>query len=290
VAFAPYANPRADGPPTLRVHCGALAQSSLTHRDQADCYGMKRVGTVVLAGLALSAPVASAHLRGVVVPLSLSQVRTPQVPSRCVSTSGAYPRVSGVGFNLKAVNGSLRRAVLNDEQAFSHPLKCPLGDKPKGVYETAPTRSLISASSDVVSALVPVLSLLPGGNDGATWLSVTVLVPSGRVVTFRDLVAAEHRRLAALGALVRSRAIRESVCVRNALKDPILGPSFANALRASYSENFALTSQGLAIGFANGTVTGPACGRIEVTVPYDLARPYLTPLGEQLTLSVRQPR
>jgi hypothetical protein len=57
--------------------------------------------------------------------------------------------------------------------------------------------------------------------------------------------------------------------------------------KPSKTLDYALTTRGLAIGFANGVVTGPACGRIKVLIPYQLALPYLSQLGKKLVAGVR---
>jgi hypothetical protein len=152
----------------------------------------------------------------------------------------------------------------------------------KSTFRTTFAPRLVSATDVAVSALIPTVELAQFGNDGETWISVTVLVKSGRTVSFGRLIRSEPKTAAATSALVRREAIRQSLCVRNALGAPTVGRAYARGFANIRTVDYALTTRGLAIGFANGRVTGSACGRIEVLVPYRLAEPYLSKLGAQL--------
>jgi len=69
-----------------------------------------------------------------------------------------------------------------------------------GIYETTPDRQLISASSVVVSYLLSVNGVAPGGTDGETWISAIVEVPSGRQVTLFNLHASPSKALDAIAS------------------------------------------------------------------------------------------
>jgi hypothetical protein len=117
---------------------------------------------------------------------------TPPLPVRRYHTSGTYPQVRDK-VDLEAVNAALREAVLADQRAYTPYAR---KEKPRvvyretGVYRTAVDRKLVSASTVVVSALMPATrELFPGQHEGDGWLAVTVRVPSGVRVTMSDLFA-----------------------------------------------------------------------------------------------------
>ena len=236
-----------------------------------------------------------------VSPLAVSESPTPPVRLPNYRTSGTYPRVSGGQVRLEAVNAALRDAVLRAQRAYaafvrreymrSQPKLFRPGYRYSGTYRTSPRRNLISASTVVVSALVPLLEVLPGGTGGETWLSVTVRVPSGAPVGIRGLFSQPARGLRALAAAVRRKVLATNSCIRASNRGPgraINARGFAPTAR-NY-RYFALTATGFAVGFAIDQVGGSSCGRAEATVPYSVVRPYLNSLGRRLVAGVRRPR
>lgn len=231
-------------------------------------------------------------------PLLLSNAKTPPIPLLHYRTVGTYPRVSSPNIDLSLVNTRLRTAVLNDEQSFARTAlrartKVPPALRSSlGTYETAPDAALISASSVVVSALIPTLRLYQIGNDGAGWLAVTVDVRTGRRVGLPQLFRDRSSGVVVVARAARGQLLRTNICVRNAFNDRVNGKLFASGLNAlpSNYEYFALTEHGLAIGFPIGQLAGPSCGRVETTVPYALLRPRLSRLGAELVAGVRRPR
>ena len=191
--------------------------------------------------------------------------------------------------NLKPVNAELRRAVLADEHRFAQGVPRVDPRTAPGVYETSPRRSLITASTVVVSALIPTLTLYPAGNDGAWWLSTTVRVADGRRVEIADLFARPTRGLSALAVAARSELTAANACVRGSIADRRTGLANGFLPTTHNYRYFALTTKGLAVGFPLGQVGFPICGRAEVTVPYSVVRPYLGPLGRELIQGVRRP-
>ena len=61
------------------------------------------------------------------------------------------------------------------------------------------------------------------------------------------------------------------------------------APRPKHYAHFALTADGIAIGFENDQVGGGSCGAPEVMVPYRVLRTRFSKLGEQLVAGVRRP-
>jgi hypothetical protein len=239
--------------------------------------------------------------RSGVSPLPVAQARTPPLRLPNYRTSGTYPRVSGGQVELGAVNAAIRRAVLGVQHRYaafvrreyisSMPQLFRRGYRYSGTYRTSPRLSLISASTVVVSALVPVREVLPGGTGGATWLSVTVRVPSGAQVGLRRLFAQPDRGLRALASAARRTVLATNRCVRASNRGPgraINARGFAPTPR-NY-RYFALTAQGFAVGFPIDQVGASSCGSVQATVPYGVLRPYLSALGQRLVAGVRRPR
>jgi hypothetical protein len=157
----------------------------------------------------------------------------------------------------------------------------------RGVYETAVVPRLASGSTGVASAMFPVRALYPGGNDGDRWLSLTVEVPTGRVVEVSDLFAKPAGGLAKLAVAARARLLATNRCVAGGERELLAEGTRPTAENFTH---FALTPAGLAVGFQLGQVAESACGRVEATVPYATLRPSLGPLGRRLVAGVRAPR
>lgn len=217
-------------------------------------------------------------------PLTIVGVPTPRFPVPRYDTSGTYPQVRGAGLDLTAVNGALRAAVLADQRSYaSYARKEKARDvqKEHGVYRTGIDRSYLSASTVVVSALLPLTrELFPGQHSGDGWLGITIRVPSGTRVTITDLFAHPREGLRALATAYKNKLRRTTAgveCLR--LYPDDYSPTVAN-YRA-----FAMTPRGLAVGTWEDT----ACYRVETTLPYRVLRPYLSKLGSTLVAGVRRP-
>ena len=246
---------------------------------------------VCLAGSALSESGTPA-LHGVAA-------KTPAVDLPHYHTLGTYPQVAGSNIDLRKVNAGLRRAAVQAEQLYARDARKPVLGRSRrwngcggGIYDTSEQPRFVSASTVVVSFLIPLLELYPCGNDGAVWLSATVRVPSGSPVRITDLFGDPRAGLTALAAVARTRLERKYACVGQAVHDQTVGRLVARGFDpiASNYENFALTTGGLVVGFPLGQVAFPPCYRQFVTVPYRLLRPHLSRLGRLLIAGVRNPR
>jgi hypothetical protein len=235
-------------------------------------------GTVrVLAGLALALLVTGAACGGgshrdaersrTVSALTVVEARTPPLQVPQLDTSGTYPQVTGANVDLRAVNAALRAAVLADQRTYAPYAR---REKPgvvyreRGVYRTAVDQRHISASTVVVSALLPLTrELFPGQHEGDGWLAMTVRVPSGRRVTISDLFKNPARGLRALAAAWKAKIRRTPgrPCLR-------IYPSQYRPTVANYRA-FALTPSGIAVG----SWEIAACYRLVATVPYRVLRP-----------------
>jgi hypothetical protein len=243
----------------------------------------------------------TAGARSSVSPLAVVKARTLPLRLPNYRTSGTYPQVSGGQVDLKAVNAALRGAVLSAQRRYaafvrreymsSMPQLFRRGYRYSGTYTTSPRLRLISASTVVVSALIPVREVLPGGTGGDTWLSVTVQVPSGAPVGLRGLFSQPDRGLRALASAVRRTVLATNSCVRASNRGPgrvINARGFAPT--PTNYRYFALTAQGFAVGFPIDQVGASSCGSVHATVPYRVVRPFLSNLGQRLVSGVRRPR
>lgn len=242
----------------------------------AACEGLSRHGAGRSAFVSASAPSVSA--------LAVVEIRTPTLQVPRYDTSGTYPQVTGGSLDLQSVNAALRAAVVSDQSRYARYAR---REKPRtapserGVYRTTVDRRYLSASTVVVSALLPLTrELFPGQHEGDGWLAMTVGVPSGGRVAISDLFANPGRGLRVLAeawkAEIRHTGGRS--CLR-------IYPGQYRATSANY-RNFALTPGGLAVG----SWEIAACYRLVATVPYRLLLPYLSKLGSRLVAGVRAPR
>lgn len=234
---------------------------------------------VVLGALALAAAALAGLGTSSVRGLEVVSASTPCLPVQGYVTSGAYPNVRGTSWRVARTNIALRRAVVTDQRRYARSAALHTVPNRPGIYETAIDPDLTSASTVVVSALMPALELHPGGHDGQTWVSTTIEVRSGNAVSLRELLANPSL---ALPPLVRDwKARLPGSTWRTVAKDPArYTPTLA------HYRLFALTPTGLAFGFPQE----PAGSRFAAVVPYRLVRPYLSSLGRRLVAGVRRAR
>ncbi len=216
--------------------------------------------------------------------LALYELQTPRFPVPRYDTGGTYLQVRSDRFDLRAVNAALLAAVVDDQRAYepyARREKPLVAYKENGVYRTSVDRRYVSASSVVVSALMPLTQeVFPGQHGGDGWLATTVRVPSGRRVTITSLFTNPREGLRALATAARERIRRTegSFCLHGY-------PGDYTATAKNFRE-FALTQHGIAIGFWEDE----ACYRLAVNVPYDAMRRYFSKLGMTLVAGVRAPR
>lgn len=219
-------------------------------------------------------------------PLDVVEAPIPRFRVPRYDTRGMYPRVHGDNRNLVAVNAALLAAIRSDQAAYAPSARRyarTAGKSCRGVYETRVDRRLLSASTVVVSALLPATTLYPCANTGKGWLAVTIRVPSGAPIRITDLFTNPSRGLRVLADAWKSR-------VRSA--DPELWRRCVRIVLSQHRPTarnyryFALTTRGLAVGFPQA----PGCNRYQAAVPYASIRPYLSDLGATLVAGVRRPR
>jgi hypothetical protein len=196
------------------------------------------------------------------------------------ATSGAYPNVRGKSTAAARTNIALRRAVVTDQRRYARAARRHSGLGGAGTYETAIDQHLTSASTVVVSTLMPALKLYPGGNKRQTWISATVDVRSGRAVSLRQLLANPPLALPVLAGDWKAQLRHTMLWPLVAEDTDSYTPSFA------HYRYFALTPSGLAFGFREE----PAGSRFAAVIPYRLVHPYLSRLGKRLVAGVRRPK
>jgi hypothetical protein len=245
--------------------------------------GFAVIGVLILTTLGFSSAAGrSSDVEA--VPLKVIAAATPRFPVPRYETKGTYPQVRDGDVDLRGVNVALREAVLADQRAYAPYAR---REKPRvqykeyGVYRTAINRRLLSASTVVVSALLPsTREVFPGQHGGDAWLGITVRVPSGAPVTITGLFANPRRglRVLAMAWKTRIRQTSAAPCLR-------IYPEDYTPTVAHYKD-FALTPRGIAVG--TGEVE--ACYRLVATVPYRVLRPHLSKLGAALIAGLRRAR
>jgi hypothetical protein len=200
--------------------------------------------------------------------LAVVELPTPPLDVRNYLTSGTYPQVSGGDARLKRVNSEIRSAVVGAQREYAQEVmrrwgaSMPQlfeGDYPyAGVYTTSPRSNLISASTVVVSALVPLRATAPGGTGGSTWISVTVAVRSGTRIGIADLFAQPDHGLRTLAAAARKKVVTTNACVRASVFDPIGGEVSARGFfpTAENYRHFALVPGGIVVGLTGSFRAG----------------------------------
>jgi hypothetical protein len=222
--------------------------------------------------------------------LAVYDVRTPPVRAQGYDTRGVYPQVRAAGLRLGSVNKSVRNALVTDQRKFVRSMRAtrravetghPALPQWRGLYATHPRPDLISASSVVVSTLIPIVRAAFRGQSGSRgWLAITVLVPSGRRISISQIFADSKVGLRRLGDLWRAGLPpEERQCIAS-------GAFGRYAPTPHFFRNFALLPNGIAIGVS----TSGYCGAWSGTVPYDDLGPYLSALGRELVSGVRAPQ
>jgi hypothetical protein len=227
---------------------------------------------LILPVVALFAAGCGGHAHVRASRLGIVSARTPRFPVAGFHTYGTFPQLRG-RISLARVNAAVRNTISDDQDALVPRARSYVAHAPAkvvaagyaGFYETELDRTLVSASNDFVSMLLPrTRQLLParGLNDG--WLAITVRVPSGKPVAAADLF--DHPAAAVRFLRARTRDKR-SGCAFGARPELALLPS----------------------GLAVGVPSRGSCYRFDVVVPYREVRRYLSPLGTELAANARWP-
>jgi len=235
--------------------------------------------------LAIAASGCGSHAKGAdaghVSPLGIVSAATPRFSVAHFLTQGTFPQARDPKLALGRVNDALRAAIVADQRSFAAYTRPYLmraaGRRARGnrgFYGTEFVRPLVSASSVVVSALLPrwrsVLAAQPRNGDLAGWLGITIRVPAGTRVRLPDLFARRAEAMRVIEGRIRA--------------DKLLAPSVRrHPATALANPQFALLPSGLAIGiFEIGW-------QDDVIVPYSALRPHLSRLGLELVAGVRWP-
>jgi hypothetical protein len=208
------------------------------------------------------------------------------------TTSGSYLQVSGTT-GLDAVNAALRRLITDDQQRGKDSYQRLYGSTPPmpgsgpGIYSSDPSAGEVSASTAVVSALIPTTAVFPGGNDGDSWVSTTLLVPSATVVTLDSLFANPIQGLKAISDAAATHFLASNSCVSQALADPT-SPNWQSLTPTEDNyKYFAMTPAGLTIGFTQGALAAEACDRQSFTVGWPQLQSLLSSTGRKVVSELR---
>jgi hypothetical protein len=227
------------------------------------------------------------------VALRVTQAPMPKLAVPNYETRGTYPQVTDDRTPLAKVNTALTNVVRSEQRRYARVVRenqkyfSPLNDQ--GLFATNPRSGVTSASSVVISTLIPLTRRFPGGTGGQVWLSATMRVPSGNSVSVGDLFADRSRGLRALAAAVRRQVVAGNSCIRQSID---VLPEYATGFAPTTSNyrHFALTAGGVVIGLEGAQVGFVACNRVRTTVSYERLRAEFSPLARRLIAGVRQPR
>ena len=208
------------------------------------------------------------------------------------STKGTFPQVGGGEVSLTATNSALRQIVLSNEEQFADSARKEaqipyIPEVGLGLYQATPERRLISATSVVVSALVPTVMYYPGGTPNVTWLSATVDVQLGKPLSLSDLFTDPTVGLKALASASRTKVVASISGLKAELQHLQKAHLFFGGLAPTRSnfQYFALLRSGLAVGFPAYQLV--FAGRTQFVIPYKVIRPYLNRLGERMVAGVQ---
>ena len=141
----------------------------------------------------------------------------------------------------------------------------------------------------MVSTMFDSLKLYPGGNDGSGWTYFTAAVPEGVPLELIDLLADKTVGLKVISTYLKNDLRGRNDCIASAYHDT--GP-LGDLRRATAEKGFspmaqnykpyALTKNGLDIGFGQAQLAAEACGTIRGTVPWSMALPLFNAMGRHL--------
>jgi hypothetical protein len=224
--------------------------------------------------------------------LRLTELRTPALRVPGYHTTGTFPQFKAAALNLGIVNAAIRTAVVQAEAQYARWARKELASFSKigirplgGNYKTQTERRLISASSRLVSVLIPVTRRIGGGPESQDWLALTMDVRSGARISLERLFVNPSMAFRTAARYVRG-ALRSNNCFRSTSEywRSGLGPAAANF------RSFALTVRGIVFGFSSGQIAAAGCGGFAITVPFDIIKPYLSVIGRQSIAVSRSPR
>jgi hypothetical protein len=257
---------------------------------------MKKVyGFILMSTLLTMCSSCASGADDAVTPLKVVQIDTPRATTTTeVEESGTYFKVLTSSSALGSVNAALQAAVRSEEDRFltavnkAEPIRGP------SVFKTTFVREYLSASTAVVSELLPISETLGPGGTGESWIATTVSVPSGRKLDiFDSMFSSSSIGLRLIAASVRHQIMNgvssQDECVRQSQANL---PEFAAGFDPTMS-NFtylSMTTKGLAVGIPQEQIGGDACGGIEVTVSYAAVRSALSSEGRKLIGELRSPK
>jgi hypothetical protein len=204
------------------------------------------------------------------------------------TSSGEYIQISGPG-NLQRVNDALRNVVLDDmgRVRSAAPLE-PLGkDEFPGEYGIYGAQADAAVNASIVSVLIPASLGYPGGGSvGGYWLSATLRVPSAESVDIADLFNDPASAFTHLGQLILSE-MRADPCLSSDMD--LLPPSVEWDTAEPY-RNYALSADGLILGFDKYSLGAGACGKKRIVINWQRIESLLSAEGLTFEREMRRAR
>lgn len=221
-------------------------------------------------------------------------------------TDGQYPIFSGAA-GLNKPNEAIKKLFLQSEEQSRTAAKDILQRAGKTVDDIDPKsaqyngyryviylgKSTISASSKIISVLAPTI-LAAGGVNNESWLSETLTVPSASTIELVDLFNEPREAMKA----IRSIVIKANPCdLSRKEREKYFESGFSAALSIDKSKttkhttayttpvayrHFALTPQGLHIGFDRYQIGYGVCGGPSVTISWPELSSYLNDNGKEI--------
>ena len=220
-------------------------------------------------------------------PIQALKITFPKTPpyGPGYDTSGTYVQVSGID-GLAPVNAALRSLLVSAGADDTAPPTAGVGN---GVYDTDGAKGFTSASTAVVSTMFLTNLIAPGGNDGQDWVSATLLVTSATPVQLAGLFTDYPKALAKISEIAKKHFTGTDECVQSVINDPIMGPHVLDGLDPDPKNyhNFALTPDGLVLGFGQGQIGIEACGADYIVIPWSAVRSLMTPASRTLIPELR---
>jgi hypothetical protein len=216
--------------------------------------------------------------------VSQSTVTTPSAQSapgiRIMTIDGFYPQVFAKSISVDMINAKLRSIVIKDETSSLVQARAYYTtDKSLGQelitpahYEVWPSKKLMSASTLLVSVLLPTESTMPGGVNTMYWLSATLLVPTGTSINLSDIFSNPKTGLQLIARIAKRLVLKANNCVNSSYHDRINRHFFDLGIAPTISnyDDFVFTSSGLDIGFSQGQLAGDSCRITLITIPFNM--------------------
>ncbi|MFI6066879.1 hypothetical protein ACIA47_16710 [Micromonospora sp. NPDC051227] len=227
--------------------------------------------------MAEKSPAASDTPAKVAVPLHRSFSSLPDLPD--TTADADYLQVTGID-GLDATNRALATLFTHDPATVAARMSLPAGSAIT-YHQRSSRNAVVHTNGALVSILAPVSAESVEGFVTDYWLATTLTVPQAAEVKITDLFSSPTAATDALSDLVRRRLPHsDDECIKGSWD-----PDYASAQQWHASDTyakFAMTPDGLVIGFAKGRLIPPPCGIFRMTFSWEELRPLMADRGRRL--------